>query len=240
MKKFLAFFLGLLFCVPSLAQQDDRVALVAFNRSTATPTVAEVYTVQCVADVAGSLAGKYFTFYTAADAVKYVAWYKVSGSGTAPVVSGATLVEVDITTGDTADNVASATNTAVDALAGVSSTVLTDTVTITNDAKGAATNVAANTSGFTVGVSTAGVSSSDAIASASVLGDVVTWKICNDAVNTSTYLLVGKATDTETDGTSLDKGQCLTCVNCRGDMLRALKVSAQAASNGYAVVQYRK
>lgn len=85
-----------------------------------------------------------------------------------------------------------------------------------------------------------GTTTAAAIPAASVLGSMVSWKICNDAVNTSTYLLVGTTADAATDGVMLDKGQCYECANCSGSLLKAMKVKAQAASNGYSVLQYRQ
>ncbi len=86
---------------------------------------------------------------------------------------------------------------------------------------------------------TVGTSTALAIPSASVGGNVLSWKICNDAVNTSTYLLVGKAVDVSTDGVMLDKGQCFECLNCKEATLKLMKVEGQASSNGYSVIQYR-
>lgn len=87
---------------------------------------------------------------------------------------------------------------------------------------------------------TVGTSSADAIADASVSPNLLAWKICNDAVNTSTYLYVGKASDAATDGVMLDKGQCFECPNCNAATLKAMRVKGQAADNGYSVVQYKQ
>ena len=87
---------------------------------------------------------------------------------------------------------------------------------------------------------TVGTSAAVAVASADVLGGLLAWKICNDAVNTSTYLYVGKATDPADDGVQLGKGQCLECPNCSAGTLKLMRVKAQAASNGYSVVQYKQ
>src|ERR1043165_2187688 len=40
--------------------------------------------VGCIADIAGSLAGKYFSIYSAPDQKQYYVWFKVSGVGTDP------------------------------------------------------------------------------------------------------------------------------------------------------------
>lgn len=87
---------------------------------------------------------------------------------------------------------------------------------------------------------TVGTSAAAAIPGASVGGNVLAWKVCNDAVNTSTYLLVGLAADPATDGTMLAPGACYVCENCTTDLLKSLKVKAQAASNGYSVTQFRQ
>jgi hypothetical protein len=86
---------------------------------------------------------------------------------------------------------------------------------------------------------TVGTTSALAISAASVSPGLLGWQICNDAVNTSTYLLVGKATDVADDGVMLDKGQCYVCTNCNAATLKATRVKAQAASNGYGIIQYK-
>ena len=85
-----------------------------------------------------------------------------------------------------------------------------------------------------------GTSAAVAIAPASVGGNLLSFKICNDPINTSTYLYVGQATDPSTDGVMLDKGQCFVCENCKGSVLKSMRVIAQAAANNYSIVQYRQ
>lgn len=87
---------------------------------------------------------------------------------------------------------------------------------------------------------TVGTSTADAIADADVSPALLAWKICNDAVNTSTYLLVGEAVDVSTDGVSVAPGSCFECPNCNSATLKAIKVEGQASSNGYSVVQYKQ
>lgn len=61
----------------------------------------DYWTITPVADVSGSLAGKYWTFNTITPR-SYTVWYKVSGVGTQPSVPGTTnYIEVDIDTNDT-------------------------------------------------------------------------------------------------------------------------------------------
>lgn len=88
--------------------------------------------------------------------------------------------------------------------------------------------------------STVGTSTAAAISPSAVSPGLLGWKICNDAVNTSTYLLVGEAVDVSTDGRMLGPGKCHECPNCSPATLKAVKVEAQAASNGYSVVQYKQ
>lgn len=87
---------------------------------------------------------------------------------------------------------------------------------------------------------TVGTSTADAIADADVSPGLLGWKICNDAVNVSTYLLVGQAVDVSTDGVSVAPGTCFECPNCNAGTLKTIKVEGQASSNGYSVVQYKQ
>lgn len=87
---------------------------------------------------------------------------------------------------------------------------------------------------------TVGTTTADAIASASVLPALQAWAICNDAVNASTYLIVGEAADAATDGRTLLPGACYECPNCTPATLKAMKVKGQAAANGYSVIQYKQ
>jgi len=140
--------------------------------------VAQVQTVQTVA--ASSLTGgDYFNLYSAKDVTRYLVWYEKGGVGTAPVVTGATAVKVTINNADTADQVASATNTAIDALADFSSTVSTNTVTITNAAVGDCTTVAdsptATATTFTFARTTAGTGPATAITGTITQADMRTY-----------------------------------------------------------------
>lgn len=126
---------------------------------------AEVTDVTCSADVADSLDGKYFTF--SSPTVNYYAWYNTSGGGAVdPALANKTGVEIAITTGDTANAVATATRAAIDALAAFVVTGATNHAIITNAVKGASTNWAAGDSGFTASVTnegTTGVAYSEAL-----------------------------------------------------------------------------
>jgi hypothetical protein len=95
----------------SLAQVNLRLALGGGTSN----TTAEVANLTCVADVADSLHGKTFPLI-ARDGTKYLFQLHTSAI-VAPVITGWTVVQVAITTGDTANTVADAVSAAIDALA---------------------------------------------------------------------------------------------------------------------------
>lgn len=205
------------------------------SQTTVGVTVAEVSTIQTIADTAGSLSGDYFLVYSPSTC--YYVWIDVANGSTDPAVSACTGIETNISSGATIAAVGDAVQAAVEAHAAFTATDDdAGLVTITNVAKGNTTNIAAGTSGFTPVTLTPGVSGSDA--AASFLGNLQGWRICNNAINTSTWLAVGKAVDPETDGIRLGKGKCLECPSCTQASLKAVKVSAQAASNGFSVSQF--
>lgn len=104
-----------------------------------TENVKQVSSIQFVADVADSLDGKYFNFDTAAS--KYSIWFSTGAGALQPTVSGRELIKVTIGTGDTADAVAAAVKTQFDLLIAsrgeITTTIDTDTVTITSEPYGA-------------------------------------------------------------------------------------------------------
>jgi hypothetical protein len=109
---------------------------------------------------AGTLNGKYFLI--SSPTVNYYVWLSTDGTGVDPEVATRTGINVDLPAGDsTADEVAEAIQAVLDAHAAFSATVDTDTVTVTNAVAGAATNVGAGDSGFTVEVDTAGADEVD-------------------------------------------------------------------------------
>ncbi len=113
----------------------------------------------CVADVSGSLAGKYFTLNDVFNQELYYFWYKVNGVGSDPALTGRTGYLVNIATNDTAQTVATAT---VAALTTNLLTRLTTTTpssgifTITNNYFGPSTAISNGTSGFSHSVITNG------------------------------------------------------------------------------------
>ena len=146
----------------------------------------EVVTVTAVADVAGSLAGKYFRLYgmggtstaqdpTAAEQIIDV-WFQVSGSGTQPVSGAGRWVQVNITTGATAAAVASAVATTMATDAAFKS-VATDgagVVVFCHKTPQNHTAATAGTSGFTVSATADGsgvISTAGAYAGAVLAGN---------------------------------------------------------------------
>lgn len=91
-------------------------------------------TIAPVADVAGSLASKYFSLYDAYGNT-FIIWFSVSGVGTAPVGLGGILVQQTIATGATAATIGAALVTTIAALpsgiAGVFSFTASGTTTVT-------------------------------------------------------------------------------------------------------------
>lgn len=115
---------------------------------------AEVTPVTCVADIAGSLNNTYFNINSASDERQYYVWYDVSGGGTDPAVVGRLPIPVAINTGDSANTVAIATASAIDAIDDFSAPSPGGgaVVTITNTKNGNTTDASdAGGTGFTVG-----------------------------------------------------------------------------------------
>jgi hypothetical protein len=127
--------------------------------ATAISATAEVNSITCVADVAGSLRGKYFLI--ASPTVQYYVWFEVSGTGTDPQVPGRTGIKVTITDDAINSVVATAVQTALEAHAAFAATVLSEVVTCTNSDTGTVSyKINAGNSGFTVVCTTDGVTAS--------------------------------------------------------------------------------
>jgi hypothetical protein len=120
--------------------------------------VAQIQTVTCIADVSGSLNDKFFPL-VAKSGAKFLVWLNVNSAGHAPALPGYTAVEVDVATGATASAVATAVAAAIDALADFVSGAVGTLVTVTDVNQGfVASGLTAGNTGFTVAVTTAGVS----------------------------------------------------------------------------------
>lgn len=91
----------------------------------------EETTITARADVAGDLGGTYFVIYDIAGPVGV--WFNVASGNTQPSTGANRHIEVSIATNDTADDVATALQTALDADSEFTATVLTNVVTVTHD-----------------------------------------------------------------------------------------------------------
>lgn len=128
----------------------------------------EVTKITTVADSSGSLSGRSF-FINAIEAdsttdvgfktVEYYVWMDVDNGSSDPSHSGKTGVEVDISSNDTANTVATAVKNALDALSNFSASVSTNEVTVTNANRGSvvdASEPSSGNTGFTISTTTQG------------------------------------------------------------------------------------
>jgi hypothetical protein len=115
----------------------------------------QVSSVVC-GNAASLTTGDYFLLYSANDATTYYVWYNKDTGGGDPALPNKTGVEIAVTTGDTASQVATATKVAIDALADFSASVSTDTVTVTNADPGITTATVDSNTGFTISTTTWG------------------------------------------------------------------------------------
>lgn len=129
----------------------------ATNTSILTRTeVKQVIDVTCVADVAGSLTGKYFTFSAGDSGSDYYVWFKVDSVGTDPEINNHTGIEVALSAGSSAATIASAIETAVDALADFTALAASDSVSIRCVIGGLTQDPDEGDSGFTIDITTKG------------------------------------------------------------------------------------
>lgn len=119
--------------------------------------------VQTTGGVASNLNNKYINLYSSPDEgateVRNVFWFNVNSEGTAPVIADAVITAVALSAGAADTAVASALNTAVDALSDLTSTVSSATVTVVNADVGdvtAGSNGSGASPGFTINVTTPG------------------------------------------------------------------------------------
>lgn len=112
----------------------------------------ELTEITCVADVAGSLAGTYFTINSTYNLVQNYIWFKVSGVGSDPAIAGKIGIQVDLITNDSAPTVATKINAELSGNEDYNSSVNSNILTITNIRFGPAANATAGTSGFTIDI----------------------------------------------------------------------------------------
>jgi hypothetical protein len=86
--------------------------------------------------------GQYFTINAANDTTEYYVWFNKDAAGGNPLVVGKTPIEVAISTGDTASQVASFVDTAINLIADFSSSVLSNVITVSNTSVGPTTDAA--------------------------------------------------------------------------------------------------
>ena len=85
--------------------------------------------ITCVADVSGTTGGRSFFIKTKTNS--YHVWFDADNSDNTTTPSGFTAIEVDISSNDNANTVASALKTALDAKSDLSASVLNEKVTLT-------------------------------------------------------------------------------------------------------------
>jgi hypothetical protein len=117
--------------------------------------IMQVQKITCVADVAGSLGGKYFLFHDSAGAKRYV-WFDTGSSVDPAPAGGWTGHEVTITSGDTATAVATATATIMGAVSGFDATSSGSIITLTHTVAGYAQPARDGNAGFSFALSTVG------------------------------------------------------------------------------------
>jgi len=106
--------------------------------------------------------GQYMLIYSALDLNEYYIWFNRDGLGGNPNVIGKIPIEVPINTGDTANQVAIALQTAISAIPDFNATVSGNTVTVTNVDAGITTDASnVNVNGATVVVTTQGSGASN-------------------------------------------------------------------------------
>jgi len=140
-------------------------SIIASSVEAFSPTpAASVYTIDCVADVSGSLGGTYLHCFSANSATVHTLWFNVSSGNKQPNVSGlgfTTITEVSISTDDADTVVATALRAAINGLSDFAGTGATNQVIVTNAANGASSpprdGTKSATTGFSYGLTTKGI-----------------------------------------------------------------------------------
>jgi len=150
--------------------------------------VQEVRTVQAIADVSGSLDGKWFKLF--APDQQYYVWINVDSGGNDPLAPGQGIA-VPIASDASANTVAAAIDVAVKALADFDSSVSTDTATITNERAGNVTDAIDANSGFTIVTTVAGVNNIyDEVLAAEGGNGIKTWTLDSGTLPPGLVLLL--------------------------------------------------
>ncbi|MFV9615888.1 MAG: flagellar hook-associated protein FlgL [Gammaproteobacteria bacterium] len=131
---------------PPFSRDDDYIA--SYNGE------AEVTDITCIADIAGSLDGKYLTL--SSPSTDYYVWYNVDDNSAEPAVADRIGIEVNIASGALASVVADKTAAAIKNIVGLGAELSDDKVTVTNAAAGDVVNSVDNDSGFSITTITQG------------------------------------------------------------------------------------
>ena len=137
--------------------------------------VSNVQTVTTVADSSGSLNSTYFTVYSAGNLQGFYVWFNINSAGVDPAPAGLTGIQVAGATNITANNLATAIRSAVNANAAAASyftiSGATSNVIFTNIQPGSCTAAADGTAapGFSYATGTAGTYGTPAISGLDVV-----------------------------------------------------------------------
>lgn len=188
----------------------------ALIKSPSTTAAAQVETITCVADVSGSLDGKYFYLYSKLLGTERATafWIDVDNNGTPEPSHGAPASEeiTGITTGMTASQVATVVAAEIDAHAEWAATALGAVVTVTNAIVGNVTDSDPGSSTFAFAVTTNGRDGAPgaleerlvtAVASTTITVDGNPVSVTdNDAISNGLRINIWR---TEADGTDISK-----------------------------------
>jgi len=122
----------------------------------------ETLTIQSVADSSSSLNSKYWNLNTKNES--FYIWYDVDGAGVNPQIAGREGIRVSVSANDTAETVAGNTNSKLNEIlvprGEFTTSILTDTITLTMSENGPLEDSTAENSGFTINVTQEGVDNS--------------------------------------------------------------------------------
>lgn len=116
----------------------------------------EIFEITCPTG-ASITSGQYFLLYSAQDSTEYYAWYNVDGLGGNPAPIGKSPIEIAINSGDTANQVASKTALAINAIVDFNASASLAVATVTNATAGIATDASnIDVTGLTINVTQQG------------------------------------------------------------------------------------
>lgn len=204
------------------AQDGSRILLKNNNR----PEITQVTT---VADSSNSLDGKYFLIYD--DVGDVEVWINTSGgSATAPGVA-ARAIEVNITTNNSANDVASAIQFAVDGDSKFTASISTNEVTITDASDGIRTDASNVDAGFTVTVQQQGGGQENGVWITTVSGTSLTLDRADDfdedsEVTSGSYIFIDGGSNNVNTGWILQTSDPITIGGTSGTSLKFAQFSS--------------